>query len=188
MSEYERRKRIPQYWFNKAADLHGSAGALWYCSHGEREKEAAKALGFPPGYSIGIAANATFPMLCGLSLELIYKAICGAKGLDIPRGHDLKSLANKAGVPLKTDEEGLLQLLTEHIYWFGKYPVPLEKDQDKLESFVDLYHSLFFEEVDADSPRTIRIFQRNDVPLWDSYSDLWRQASSVFATVHRPVE
>ncbi|MDO9003596.1 MAG: hypothetical protein Q7V20_09110 [Aquabacterium sp.] len=39
MDHFEERKREAQYWFNKAADLRASAGALWYCAQPRQQSK-----------------------------------------------------------------------------------------------------------------------------------------------------
>ncbi|MGH6649090.1 hypothetical protein, partial [Aquabacterium sp.] len=70
MDHFEERKQTAQYWFNKAADLRASAGALWYCAQPDKSEDVSKSLGYWTGHSMNVATVSVFPMLCGLSLEL----------------------------------------------------------------------------------------------------------------------
>jgi hypothetical protein len=100
VNEFDRRKNTPQYWYNKASDLRASAGAVWHCGKAYDKAEIAEGLGFGTGFDMGIATHAVFPMLCGLSLELLFKAICIKGGMVPGTSHNLLALAGSAGVKL----------------------------------------------------------------------------------------
>src|SRR5690606_8765661 len=93
---FEQRKSISTYWHNKAGDLHASAGVLW------------KAIQTPPeqqtGFSHAVACWSVYQMLCGMSLELLFKSILVAKGHEPKATHKLEALAGEAGVAFETKE------------------------------------------------------------------------------------
>jgi hypothetical protein len=119
MSEFERRKNTPQYWCNKSSDLRAAAGAIWYCMKEENEKKVVEELELGTSFSMAVAAFPVFPMLCGLSLELMYKAVCVAKNIKFNKEHNLLNLCKLAKVPT-TDEEyqflGLFGVWSEKRY------------------------------------------------------------------------
>jgi len=59
-----------------------------------------------------------------LSLELLFKAILVAKGVEVPKIHKLRILCNKAEVRLSEDQNFTLDLLTESLLWLSRYPAP----------------------------------------------------------------
>ena len=55
-------------------------------------------------------------MLCGMALEVLFKAIVVAKGgTPDTSSHELPELARLAGVPLTSKQKGLLEVLTAYI-------------------------------------------------------------------------
>ncbi|VBS37530.1 Uncharacterised protein [Burkholderia pseudomallei] len=79
----------PNHWFNRGADLHASAGALWYAMENDVRQEIAQGLGFSSGYSMGVACYPVYHMMCGLALEVIMKAVLVQRGLPFPKTHSL---------------------------------------------------------------------------------------------------
>lgn len=59
-----------------------------------------------------------------LSLELLLKAIIVAQGESAPPIHELRNLADKAGVGFTKNQKATLELLEEIFKWSGRYPVP----------------------------------------------------------------
>ncbi len=108
-------------------------------------------------------------LLYGLALENLLKAIIidrepttAAGGLPRqfrgPSGHNLPSLAKRAGLDLSQEEKDLARRLTAYVEWAGRYPVPTRAEgmtikQDAVGgawlplplqlSEVDLYEALF---------------------------------------------
>lgn len=72
-------------------------------------------------------------MLCGLALELLFKARLAAQGRGVLDDnetlvfpfikHDLELLAREANVPLTDGQRHLLQRLTAFAVWAGRYPI-----------------------------------------------------------------
>lgn len=136
---YSSHKQQSIYWYNKAADLRGSAGVLWSSMGDERSAEIVKELGLGKGFRIEAATGSVYKMLCGMALELIYKAITVAKGKEPnTRSHKLTSLALDAGVSYLKDVEGLLDILSESISWDGRYPVPQKKKKKDMKRLNEL--------------------------------------------------
>jgi hypothetical protein len=63
-------------------------------------------------------------MLGGMALEVLLKGI--AVGLDSPtkRIHNLSVLADHIGVSLSDDERILVDVMSEHVFWAGRYTAP----------------------------------------------------------------
>jgi len=60
----------------------------------------------------------------GLSLELSLKSILIAKSMSFKKDHSLLELVKIAAIPITSDQECTLELLTEVIKWAGRYPTP----------------------------------------------------------------
>ncbi len=91
------------YYWNKADDLRKGAEILM-AAGGSRDCGA---------------------MLAGMALEVLLKGI--ARALDNPPAnahHRLADLADHVGIAVSDDERVLLQAMSEHIYWAGRYPSP----------------------------------------------------------------
>lgn len=104
-------------WHNKSADLLVSARVLWKAMENDDNPS--------------IQCWSPYKMLMGMSFELLFKAICIQKNLTFKHTHNLVSLSESADINLSEDEASILSVLTEYIYWDGKYPNP--KDKDALE-------------------------------------------------------
>ena len=126
----------PQYWMYKAEALRASAGAVRYCQQGVfPEKLEEPEINMSGMWQV-------YRMLCGMSLELAYKASLVAMGKKIRTTHDLVSLAEEVCFKLSPEERGLLALLAECVIWEGRYPCP--KDELALEYFVYLHYENLF--------------------------------------------
>lgn len=60
----------------------------------------------------------------GLSIELLLKAIGKILGRPDQHSHGLKNLCQHVGIQVSGDVLVILDILTEAIYWSGRYPVP----------------------------------------------------------------
>ena len=78
-----------QYWINKAIALRASAAAVWYCINANLHVDLSSALGSVNPIDITGDAWQVYRMLCGMSLELAYKASLIAMGQKIKTTHDL---------------------------------------------------------------------------------------------------
>lgn len=181
MDEFERRKRTPQYWCNKSSDLRAAAGAVWYCMRKDNEHKVVEELELGDGFSMAIAALPVFPMLCGLSLELMYKAVCVAKRVNFKNEHNLQNLCRLAEVQATDEDFKFLQLFTESVVWDGKYPVPTEKRKHALADINDLWGTLLYEEVHEIN--TLNFKRYNGRLSWDTFNILWGNACEAFYRV-----
>jgi hypothetical protein len=174
MSSFEHRKTIPQYWLNKSSDLRASAGVIWYGIHSKQSSSIVNELGLEEGFSLQVATSPIFRMLCGLSLELMYKAICVAKRFNFGKTHALVDLGELAGLFFTEQEKGILTILTESVIWDSKYPVPTERNKDAFENLPELYRKYLFDEVNAST--SFKICRSNQALNWNSF-DMLREAA-----------
>ena len=116
-------------------------------------------------------------MLCGLSLELIYKAILVVKKQNVPSKHILKNLAKSAGIQSDRQKEDLLSILTEAIIWDGKYPVPKDDQHRKMAKLSKIENRSLVDYVEW---KGITIPQPNNKLGWESFNELWTEANEVF--------
>lgn len=172
---FEKRKRESLYWRNKASDLMVSAGVVWASQDPIRSKEIATALDISDGHGLPGATTAVFQMLCGMALELAYKAIIVSAGKNPNKTHDLNSLANAAGLRPTDQQRGLLSLLTGSIVWDGRYPVP--KYPADFAKLVALKEECLFDKFPFGDSSVLR---RNDALKWDSFMELWSEAIWIY--------
>ena len=102
----------PQYWMDKAKALRASAAAIWYWMDSDPPLDLSSALATDPAI-LNTGTWYVYRMLCGMSLELAYKASL-AMGQKIKATHDLSWLADQVFPNVSRKERGLLELLTVH--------------------------------------------------------------------------
>ncbi|WP_254509524.1 HEPN domain-containing protein [Anatilimnocola floriformis] len=137
MATYEGRKLHPNYWFNKSSDLHGAAAVLWTAMNNDDTTLRAECA-LDPSYRFKVALPLPFRMLCGMSIELLLKAIIVAHSQEPGMTHGLSSLARAAGVKFADSQLPLLEILSQTIVWDGRYPVPTPKNQQSFEKLSTL--------------------------------------------------
>lgn len=120
---FEERKTNENYWLHKSSDLLASAGVLWD-SMSSGNKELKERLGFPSEFSFSASNYPAYKLIVGLSLELKIKAVIVSKGEKPKHIHNLNKLAEYADIKIDSNEQVLFEMLSEVIYWEGKYPVP----------------------------------------------------------------
>lgn len=121
---FERRGSISAYWHSKASDLHASAGVLWAAMEDLKQGSAAEKMGLGQGFAYSIACWLVYQMLCGMSLELLLKAIVIARNEAPKATHDLVALSREADMAYSEVELATLKILSESIIWEGRYLVP----------------------------------------------------------------
>lgn len=137
-AERQRREGTCMYWINCSNRLMAAAGSLWYCMDRYRETEIAQVLGLDAGFSIG-CSEPVFRMLCGLSIEVLLKAVILAQTRQVPEPiHDLSKLARAAKWKPSEADALLLRFLNIATVWDGKYPVPLKTHSAEMRERVDL--------------------------------------------------
>ena len=94
------------YYVNKADDLRRSAEILM-AAGGPRD---------------------TYTMLAGMAFEVLLKGI--ARALDNPAKptHRLAELVDHVGIAITDDERILLDAMSEHVYWAGRYTAPKKRE------------------------------------------------------------
>lgn len=179
---YEHRKNHAIYWYNKASDLRGSAGALWASMSDSRSNEIVEELGLGTGFSMKVATTGVYTMLCGMSLELLYKAIVVAKGNDPDTTtHKLTDLAYKAGIKITEQQVDLLKILSESVIWYGRYPVPVPKQQEHMKDLFKLRNKHLYDEKPLGKSIVI---SPNAALNWESFNKLWTVAFEVYWENH----
>lgn len=170
MKRYERQKKLSIYWYNKSSDLRGSAGALWASMNKEHSEKIVQELSLGTGYRMSASVLPVYHMLCGMAIELIYKAILIAHGFNPKKFkyHKLIILANLAGIIVDDKSKLILQLLTESIIWDGKYPVP--NNEKEMENRDKLFGEL----------TKGALARANDVLSWESFNRRWLEASNIY--------
>jgi len=177
---FERRKKLAIYWHNKASDLRGAAGALWACMDDSRSNEIVEELGLGSGFSMKVATPPVYTMLCGMSLELLYKAIVVAKGNEPnTTSHKLTNLASDAGVSVTKKQQGLLEILSESVIWYGRYPVP--KKQEHIQNIIELKCENLY---DKKLLGKLHVLTPNGALNWESFNKLWSDAFAVYWQYH----
>jgi hypothetical protein len=167
----------PQYWMNKAEALRASAGAVWYCRQGIPDSASFEGLGTKPDVNMSGDTWQVYRMLCGMSLELAYKASFVAIAKQIKPTHDLVWLAEQVCFKVSREERGLLALLSECVIWEGRYPSP--KDGQSLEYFVYLHYENLYRKVRTGNITILKPVEPD--PLnWDGYNKLWNSAVAAY--------
>ncbi len=169
-------------WYHSAWHLMGAAGALWACKNEQRSTELVSELGIQPEFSMVHALRNPYLMLCGMSLELLFKAIVVAKNQKpLPR-HNLLQLAVDAAVPLTDKQKGSLELLSQYVIWAGRYPVPNDKKYYEPFFQLDHMHRLVFEEEDKKTGTVYptRKLRPNTQLDWEPFHQLWKRAEEIY--------
>jgi hypothetical protein len=173
---FDRRKNLSIYWYNKASDLRGSAGALWATMHDQNQSQVAEELGFWRGFSFSVACWPVYQMLCGMALELLLKALLVAQGTEPKTVHDLVALSKDAGLHLTEKQEALFEILSEAIIWEGRYPVP--KQEPRYRRFAELQWKHLWDPIQTASSLNFR--RPNDNLSWQSFDGLWKLIFNVY--------
>jgi hypothetical protein len=179
MERYERETNLSIYWFNRANDLRGAAGAVWFAIENSTD-QIRDFLGMDSGYSFSIACPSVYLMLCGLSLELLYKALIVELGKKPPETHNLRQLSSLANVTLSTEDLELIDILTDHIQWAGKYPVP-KGDRTKWNQHVERMSSALTTRIPGSS---INIRRTNHRLNWNDFARIWNIGDSLYRRLY----
>lgn len=171
----------PNHWRNRASDLKASAGALWHAM-GSQDSTIASELGYAPDYSMGIACWPVYHMLCGLSLELIMKAILAQRGLSPIefKGHKFENLHRLLGMPLKKDRLKLLAFYEASLVWAARYPTPLDANDEKLLSYYKLASDVLTKPTRGGPPGVLKLKISSGVTDWAHFVKLWDGYAAFF--------
>lgn len=178
-SFFDKRKQLSIYWYNKASDLRGSAAALWASMDEKRSNEIVNELHLGAGFSLKIATYPVYRMLCGMALELLYKAIIVAKQQEPQEIHELVKLSEQAGIDMNDKEKGLLRILSESIIWDGRYPVP--KKAEHMQYLYELITEYLYDKVPDGK---LHVLRSNQALSWESFNELWGIAFEVYWKHH----
>lgn len=170
----------PNHWYNRASDLHASAGALWYAmEHGE--KAIPQQLGLQAGFSMSVACRPVYLMLSGLALELIMKAVLVLRGAPLKQleTHSLRKLAEAIGPRPSNEEETLLRFYESFLVWAGRYPIPKGVTEEKLAN----HYSLTSDVLMAPAPEmgSTLFYRASGRTDWDEFSKLWGKYAALFS-------
>lgn len=165
----------PNHWFNRASDLRASAHVLWLSM---KSKDLQQSMGYGGGFSLEVACNPVYHMLCGLALELILKAVVVQKSGTAPDSHDLNHLISLADIPVNQRRKELLKFYTAAILWTGRYPVPVKCDDDKLKKYWELASNVLTDPVKGFGALKAR--RGNGAADWDNFQALYREIMEKF--------
>jgi len=178
--DFIRYSESPQAWYWKAYHLMGAAGVLWASRGEQRSKELVEELGLDTEFSMGHAFRRPYLLLCGLSLELLFKAIVVAKG-EKPdtKSHSLPELASKAGVQVTKKEEALLTILSKNVMWAGRYPVPSEKAKGDIQKLASLESRHLWNSREVPGGMLIELLPGTQLD-WEHFHQLWKHADKLY--------
>lgn len=184
-ADYDDFKRYSESglsWYNKAWHLMGAAGALWACQTDDRSRQIVGELGLETEFSMEQALNAPYLMLCGLSFEVLFKAIVVEKGgKPNMRIHNLRALASDACVALTEKQKGQLDLLSEYITWAGRYPVSKEREAFNKLPHLRWEHLLLHKKFPDSNFAELCAGSQLD---WHGFHKLWRYIEKIYWKHH----
>jgi hypothetical protein len=94
--------------------------------------------------------------------------------------HRLKELSDEAGMKIEHDQEITLELLSEHLIWLGRYPIP--KNENQWNNFHDVL--LPKHKVIEQEGSTGRIMKNEKTfPSLKNYLAIWRRFESEYSTI-----
>lgn len=127
-----------------------------------------------------LACQPVYLMLCGLSLEVLMKAVLAQRGelTEKLMHHRLVDLAKAVGRAETLREQKLLRFYESSMVWAGRYPVPLRDQLRGVVAYRRLGSELFMSPVKLGH---LNFKQRNDMDSWEKYSTLWRSYDALFA-------
>lgn len=178
MDSYERRKKTSMCWFNKSSDLRASAAAVWMSIEPDLSNRIVGECRLGGGFVMGAAVVPVFRMLCGMSMELIFKAVIVEREQAVNESHhDLLFHASMAGLSYSERERRLLKILTHSIAWAGRYPTPTPKKKDHMEEYSRLIDDNLYDRVPLGSTT---ILQPNRSLNWNSFNSMWSNAMRAY--------
>lgn len=166
MSNFQEKNEISQYWINRAFDLKWSAWVIWL---GIKNNIELTELWFQKWFDTRISCFNSFVMLFWLSLELLLKGIIVRNWWIPPSSHKLKNLSEIAKIDYDKSDIELLNLLSEWIVWYGKYPTPTKEDE--YNKFREISKEYFWEK------KGIFFIKKRQLG-WSECEYLWKKAFS----------
>lgn len=171
-SPHDRRRKAPFHFLARADNARMCAFSLSHINEDQADEFATSA-----NYTgdTQIAFNGGFRREASIAIELILKAIICVKNKSKPRAvHDVYELWTEAGLGKPTEDDAMrLAMMTEILYWSGRYAAPLE---DK--------HLEKSEERFRKHQRTTKLGKLDLIqptPLtWDDFNALYQTAHTYF--------
>lgn len=170
----------PNHWFNRAADLRASAGAIWYSMSDQNKEAVSKELGLGSGHDMGIACWHVYHMLCGLALEVIIKAVLVQRGIGGYETHKFSALHILLGVTPTPDEALLLAFYEDAIFWVGRYPTPKKATDDKLTTCYKRAESVLFSKSNVIPGTSLEWVEPSGATDWPQFHALWLRYANMF--------
>lgn len=168
------------HWLNRANDLHASAGAIWYSMLSENNQNVTESLGLGKGFSMSIACDPVYHMLCGLALELIMKAVLVSRGEPFPQKHELENLSSLVGMNSNEREKRILRFFQESVVWAGRYPIPRKANDQKLLQYWDLAHKVLDKPKAISKDSKLSIYVASGATEWDKFNALYMRYRDLF--------
>jgi len=138
-SIWEIREKAPHHYHSRACNALLCARLLADLIEGSAIEDLSKLNVSIPNQ---IALSESFQREAALAIELILKSVICAERKQKPTfGHDVYKLWNVAGLPRLADADNWrLTLLSEILYWSGRYPSPtkekdLVKEKERFEKY-----------------------------------------------------
>ncbi|MDU8614184.1 HEPN domain-containing protein [Pseudomonas syringae pv. actinidiae] len=170
----------PNHWFNRAADLRASAGAIWYSMSAQNKETVSKELGLGSGHDMEIACWHVYHMLCGLALEVIIKAVLVQRGIKGYETHHFERLCKLVGVTPTPDEAQLLAFYEDAIFWIGRYPIPKQATDDKLTTSYKRAESVLFSKSKVIPGTSLEWTEPSGATDWPQFHTLWLRYANMF--------
>ncbi|MBJ2280139.1 HEPN domain-containing protein [Pseudomonas sp. MF6767] len=183
--DYERPSLVEDrnhrnHWLNRANDLHASAGAIWYSMRSENHQSVSETLGLGKGFSMHTACNPVYHMLCGLSLEVLMKAVLVSRGDAAPEIHDLNELASLVGTKRNINEKRILRFYQESVVWAGRYPIPRKANDQMLRQYWNLANKVLTKPKDKGKETFLTFYVASGATYWEKYDALYKNYSALF--------
>ncbi len=171
-SVWDQKRRAPFHFLRRAENARFTAYVLW--EEKERaETERAEKINYTGTSSIALSEG--FVRESSIAIELILKAlICLESGEPPPATHDVYNLWQKANLANLCDENLVhLTLMTETLYWSGRYAAP-NKDEKLTKA-----HQRLDRHEKREMLGNLRI--RKAVPFtWEVFDEFYSIAQEVF--------
>ena len=170
MGTFTEQQKISTYWYNKASDLRASAAAIHQAIHHDVDFPKDQ-YGLSDGFRMDVACPLVYRMLWGMALEALIKAVILENGDEIRKSHNLNQLARDARITYTTEQQKPLQILSEAIFWDGRYPVP--KEEKHWDELADLKWETLYDRKPLSESSTLVVYSPNDKLNWESLQELW---------------
>jgi hypothetical protein len=170
----------PNHWRNRSADLKASAGAIWYAM--KNDKAVADALGYSYGHSMSVACKPVYHLTCGLALELIMKAVLVQRQTPIKKlqTHHLGKLHQLLGLDQDESRRKLLLFYQHALVWSGRYPVPMNADDESLKQYYQLEQEILTVSAPLSPGSFIKLLRSSGATDWEPFCELYDSYRALF--------